>query len=133
MILPGSNRIQEERAPAPATSHRSLVMSEPLDWFASESGNRYDIWLPQGAYHVEAEDSDYLYYKAPGAVSQREMKFFSGQDTSTCDGGIFISRNAGSRYSSGAYIEYKDGKKMLLFYFDFRFTGQEGKRWHYEQ
>ena len=133
MILPGSNRIWEERTAVPATSQRSLVMSEPLDWFASENGERYDIWLPSGTYHVEAEDSDYLYYEAPERVSLGKRKFFSTQDSRTYDGGIFISESASSKYSSGAYIDYKDGQKLLLFYFDSRFTGQAGKRWHYEE
>jgi len=131
MILPQSNRIYEERTASPATAHRSLVMSEPLDWFASESGDRYDIWLPQGAYHVQAEDSDYLYYKAPERVSLGKTKFFSAQDSRTYDGGVFISKSASSKYSSGAYIDYEGGKKLLLFFFDFRFTGQEGRRWQY--
>lgn len=133
MILPGSNRISEERTPSPATSHRSLVMAEPLDWFASENGERYDIWLPPGPYHVEAEDSDYLYYRAPERVSLGKTKMFSAQDSRTAEGGIFISKNPASRYSSGAYIEFTDGKKQLLFQFDARFMGQEGKRWHYEE
>jgi hypothetical protein len=133
MILSGSNRIWEERNAPAATAQRTLVMSEPLDWFASENGDRYDIWLPPGAYHVEAEESDYLYYKAPERVSLGKTKFFSAQDSRTYDGGIFISKSASSKYSSGAYIDYEGGKKLLLFCFDFRFTGQEGKRWHYEE
>ncbi len=133
MILPQSNRIWEERAASTAIAHRSLVMSEPLDWFASENGDRHDIWLPQGTYHVEAEDHDYLYYKAPERVSLGQTKFFSAQDSRTYGGGIFISKSSGSKYSSGAYIDYEGGKKLLLFYFDSRFTGQEGKRWHYEE
>jgi hypothetical protein len=132
MVLPGSNRISEERTPAPATSQRSLVMSEPLDWFASENGDRFEIWLPQGAYHVEAEDNDYLFYRAPQEVSLGKTKLFSRQDSRTYEGGIFVSKNARSQYSSGAYIDHEDGKKLLLFHFDSRFTGQEGKRWHYE-
>src|SRR5208282_2754771 len=114
MILPQSNRIWEERTAPPATAHRSLVMSEPLDWFASESGDRYEIWLPQGSYQVEAEDSDYLYYKAPGKVSLGKTKFFSAQDSRTYEGGIFISKSTSSKYSSGAYIDYEGGKKLLL-------------------
>ena len=131
MILPQSNRIWEEHTASSATSHRSLVMSTSLDWFASESGDRYDIWLPPGAYHVEAEDSDYLYYKAPGRVSLGKTKFFSAQDSRTYDGGIFMSKSASSKYPSGAYIDYESGKRLLLFFFDWRFTGQEGKQWHY--
>jgi hypothetical protein len=133
MALPGTDRIWEERTVSPTTSPRSLAMSEPLDWFSSENGERYDIWLPSGAYHVEAEDSDYWFFKAPENVSLGKTKFFSDQESRTYAGGIFISRSTSSKYSSGAYIDYKDGKKLLLFYFDSRFTGQEGRRWHFEQ
>jgi major membrane immunogen (membrane-anchored lipoprotein) len=108
-----------------------LVMSAPLDWFASENGDRYDIWLPQGTYHIEAEDNDYRYYKAPGQVTLGKKKIFSAQNNMPQGGGIFFSKNAGCKYPSGAYVDFKDGEKLLVFYFDFRFTGQEGKRWHY--
>lgn len=108
-------------------------MAESLNWFASETGERYDIWLPSGAYRAEAEDSDYLYYRAPEKVSLGKTKMFSAQDSRTAEGGIFISKNPASKYSSGAYIEFTDGKKQLLFQFDARFTGQEEKRWHYEE
>jgi len=107
-------------------------MSEPLDWFASENGDRYDIWLSQGTYHVEAEDSDYWYFRAPGRVSLGKTKVFSKQDSRTYNGGIFISKKTNpNAHSSGAFIDYEGGRKLLLFVFDFRFTGQEGKRWHY--
>jgi hypothetical protein len=131
MILPQSNRIYEERTTSPATSDRQLILSAPLDWFASENGDRYDIFLPQGAYLVEAEDSDYLYYKAMARVTLGKKKLFSAQDNMPQGGGIFFSKSASSKYSSGAYVDYEDGKKLLIFFFDFRFTTQEGKRWHF--
>jgi hypothetical protein len=46
---------------------------------------------------------------------------------------IFISKGAGPKYSSGAYIDYVGGEKLMLFHFDSRFTGQEGKLWRYEE
>lgn len=132
MILPQSNRIWEERTVSSATAPRSLVMSEPLNWFASENGNRYDIWLPQGTYYVEAEDNDYWYFAAPGGVTMGKKKLFSAQDNMPQGGGIVISKKTNPKaYSSGAYVDYEGGRKLLVFYFDFRFTDQEGKRWHY--
>ena len=132
MVLPGSNRIYEERTATTASAHRTLVMSESLDWFASENLKRYEIWLSQGTYHVEAEDSDYLYFRAPEKVSLGKSAFFSKQDSRTYDGGIFISKNTNAKaYPSGAYIDYEGGRILLLFTFDARFTGQKGKRWHY--
>jgi hypothetical protein len=61
-----------------------------------------------------------------------KTKFFSKQDSRTYSGGIFVSKKTNPKaHSSGAYIDYEGGRKLLLFVFDSRFTGQEGKRWHY--
>jgi hypothetical protein len=87
--------------------------------------------LPQGIYHVEGQDDDYLYFQAPERVSLGKQKMSSEQDGKLYDGGIFISKKAGTKYSSGAYVDYENGKKLLLFFFDSRFTKQEGKSWHY--
>jgi hypothetical protein len=128
---PASNRIYEQRAASSASSQRMLVLTDPLDWHSTQDGGRYDIWLPQGIYHVEGQDDDYLYYLAPERVSLGKQKMSSEQDGKLYDGGIFISKNAGAKYSSGAYVDYDNGKKLLLFFFDSRFTKQEGKSWHY--
>ena len=125
------NRIYEQRAASPASSQRMLVLTDPLDWFSSQDGGRYDIWLPQGIYHVEGQDDDYLYYQAPERVSLGKQKMSSEQDGKLYDGGIFISKNTSAKYSSGAYVDYENGRKLLLFFFDSRFTKQEGETWHY--
>ena len=125
------NRIYEQRTALPASSQRMLVLSDSLDWSSIQDGGRYDIWLPQGIYHVEGQDDDYQYYQAPERVSLGKQKMSSDQDGKLYDGGIFISRNASSKYSAGAYVDYENGKKLLLFFFDSRFTKQEGKSWHY--
>ena len=97
-----------------------------------QDGGRYDILLPQGIYHVEGQDGDYLYYLAPERVSLGKQKMSSEQDGKLYDGGIFVSKNAGSKYSSGAYVDYENGNKLLLFFLTSRFTKQGGaKSWHY--
>ena len=128
---PPSNRIYEQRAALPASSQRILVMTDPFSWHSTQDGGRRDISLPQGIYHVEGQDDDYLYYQAPERVSLGKQKMSSEQDGKLYDGGIFISKHAGSKYSSGAYVDYENGKKLLLFSFGSRFTKQEGKSWHY--
>jgi hypothetical protein len=131
LFHPVSTRIYEARPASSASAQTVLVMSEQLDWHSSTNGDRYDILLPQGIYHVEARDDDYLYYQAPERVSLGKKKIFADQGTDGYDGGIFISRKAGSKYSAGAYIDFKSHNKLLLFFFDSRFTKQEGKSWHY--
>lgn len=130
LSLPGSSRIYEERVTQTATSEHMMVVSEPMVWTMSVDGNRYNFSLPIGTYSVTSRDEDYLYYTAPEPVSLGDAKLFANQDRRSYDGGIFIARNPRARYSSGAFID-QDGKKLLLLYFDARFTNQEGKRWHY--
>jgi hypothetical protein len=115
LILTGSDRIHEERTVTPVTAHRTLVMSEPLEWsMASSKYPYYAVWFPEGTYHLEAEDSDYWYFRAPEK------------------NGIFISKGTNPKaYSSGAYIDSEGGRMQLIYAFDARFTGQEGKGWHF--
>jgi hypothetical protein len=126
-----STRIYEERASMVATSQRLLILSEQINWSSTVKGYRYEIQLPQGVYHVEARDDDYWYYVAPQQVSLGKNKFFADQDSNALDGGIFISRHPGAKYASGAYVDFKHHHKLLLFFFDWRFTRKEGDQWHY--
>jgi hypothetical protein len=127
---PGTKRIWVDRVASPATSHRSLVMVGALDWFSEEKADRYDVVLPKGAYHVVAQDKDYLYYEAQDNLTLLHTTD-SDQDSRLFNGGIYLSQSPDSQYQYGAYIDYKNGHKLLIFSFDSRFMGQEGAGWHY--
>lgn len=127
---PGTQRIWIERAVSPFTSHRSLVMVGSLDWYSEEKIERYDVVLPKGDYHVVAQDKDYLYYEAQDNLSLLHT-VDSDQNSRLFNGGIYMARDPGSKYPYGAYIDYKNGHKLLVFSFDSRFMGQEGSVWRY--
>ena|ERR1700733_3210953 len=127
---PGTQRIWEERVVSPSTSHRSLVMVGSLDWFSEEKGERYDVVLPKGDYHLVAQDKDYVYYGAQDNLTLLHT-IDSDQKSRLFNGGIYVSQNPDSKYQYGAYIDFKNGHKLLIFCFDSRFMGQEGSQWHY--
>jgi hypothetical protein len=127
---PGTKRIWVERVVSPFTSHRSLVMVGALDWYSVEKADRYDVVLPKGTYRVVAQDKDYLYYETPDNLTLLHTTE-SDQNSRLFNGGIYLSRNPDSLYQYGAYIDYKNGHKLLVFSFDSRFMGQEGADWHY--
>jgi hypothetical protein len=127
---PGTKRIWVDRAVSPATSPRSLVMTGSLDWYSEEQSERYDVVLPKSTYHVVAQDQDYLYYQTQDNLTLLHTTD-SGQNSRLFNGGIYISRNPDSKYPYGAYIDYKNGDKLLIFSFDSRFMGEEGSIWHY--
>ena len=127
---PGTQRIWVERPVSPFTSHRSLVMVGSMDWYSAEKEMRYDVVLPKGEYRATARDKDYLYYEAQDNLTLLHTTD-SDQDSKLFNGGIFISQSPDSLYQYGAYIDYKNGHKLLVFSFDSRFMGQEGNQWHY--
>jgi hypothetical protein len=127
---PGTKRIWVERTVSPVTSQCSLVMVGSLDWYSEERAERYDVVLPKGNYRVAAQDQDYLYYEAQDNLSLLHTTDL-GQDSRLFNGGVYVSRNPASKYPYGAYIDFKNGQKLLVFSFDSRFMGQEGTQWHY--
>jgi hypothetical protein len=127
---PGTKRLWVERAVSPAASPRTLVMVGSLDWYSEEKGERYDVVLPKSTYRVVAQDQDYFYYETQDNLTLLHTTDL-GQNSRLFNGGIYLSRNAGSPYQYGAYVDYKNGHKLLIFSFDSRFMGQEGSNWHY--
>jgi hypothetical protein len=128
--FPGTKRIWVERTVSPLTSQRTLVMVGSLDWYSAEKVERYDVVLPKGSYRLVAQDQDYSYFEAQDNLSLLHTTD-EGQNSRLFNGGVFISRNAGSQYQYGAFIDFKKGHKLLVFSFDSRFMGQEGNQWHY--
>jgi hypothetical protein len=128
--FPGTARIWEERTVSTLTSTNSLVMTSPLDWYASDQTGRYDVILPKGNYHLDAQDKDYSYYETSDNLSLVHTTD-GDQNSRLFNGGIYISRNPDAPHPSGAFIDYKNGHKLLVFCFDSRFMGQEGAGWHY--
>ena len=133
MVLPWSNRIWQERTVEAATGQRSLVMHEPLNWFAVEMSDRYDVYLPKGSYRLVAEDTDFQYFEAPERFPSVVTKGSAKPSSRNLVGGIFVGKSGSkTSYPAGAYFDWEGGKKLLVMSFDFRFTSQEGKRWHFE-
>ncbi|MFT3868072.1 MAG: hypothetical protein QM715_06190 [Nibricoccus sp.] len=128
-VSPGTSRIWEERAVTHANHTQGLELKEPLNWFAKEFFDRYDVFLPAGKYVLESEDADYLYFGAPEKVGYVVAKSGVAPDSRQLAGGIFLAKADRSPYPAGAYIEWEGGKRLLLMRFDFAFTSQKGKRW----
>ena len=128
-ITPGSPRIWEERTVSNPVSSQGLELREPLNWFAKEFLDRYDIFLPAGKYVLEADDADYLYFGAPQKIGYVVAKSGALPDSRQLAGGIFLAKSDRAAHPAGAYIAWDDGKRLLLMRFDYAFTTQKGKRW----
>ena len=116
-------------------SERLLILQEPLTRNAHERGgmDRYDYHLLTGSYRLESEDSDYLYFEGASKITVVTQKTGQPQDSRDLSGGIFIAKQgSSSQYLGGAFIDWDNGKKLLLVTFDSDFFGAEGRFWHYQ-
>jgi hypothetical protein len=130
----GTPRIWQERVVAVVSSSKKLIISEPLSRSAHEGADRYDFHLPKGEYRLEAEDSDYLYYEGVEKIVLVVQKGYGQPEGRPQKGGIFIAKNRSASVNpGGAYVDWDDGKKLLLVTLDSDFFGVEGRFWHYEQ
>jgi len=110
---------------------RGLTLNEPMVWLDTLpviSPTR-GIRLPSGKYELEAEDSDYLYYRAPVPIEYRI--FHNGQVTSDryMPGGIYLSKAVISLVPAGAYMSSDDTHKTLTWKLGAEFTHAEGTKW----
>ena len=133
MKIQKSNRIFEERKVSSVPAKVSNVMftfQESNVWLASEHGDRYYVWMPQGIYHLVSEDNDYIYYEAPGGIKLGNKMLSTTTNTTPQVGGIFFNRHAGARYPSGAFVDFSDGEYLLVFCFDVLPMGWQGGGYH---
>ena len=130
----GTPRIWQERQIKTLESADRLILLTWVRRSAHESSDRYDIELLKGEYRLRAEDNNYLYYECQEKIHLVVQKAGKQADGRYMKGGIFIAKpQTNASYPGGAYIDWDDGKKLLLVSFDSDFFGFEGKCWHYER
>ena len=109
-----SNRIFEERKVTTVTTNALKAFfefTEPRVWLASEHGDRYYVWMPQGTYHLVATDSDYIYYKATDGIKLGSNRLSTANNMPQA-GGIFFNRHAGAKYPSGAFVDFSPNSEL---------------------
>jgi hypothetical protein len=112
-------------------SSRSLTLSEPMVWL--DAGPREPptrgVRLPAGQYALEAEDTNFLYYRSPEPIEYRI--FQNGQVTSTrfMPGGIYLSKAAVAFVPAGVYMSTDETHKTLTWKLGATFLQSEGKTW----
>ncbi|RYD65737.1 MAG: hypothetical protein EOP83_06750 [Verrucomicrobiaceae bacterium] len=103
--------------------HQSMVLMSQGDLTRNGKGLR----LPAGIYLIEAQDSEYDYYRAPAKVEYRVVS--NGKvDQRFIPGGIALPKRT---FGTGA-VYITDGpanQRMLTRALGGEFLGQEGKTW----
>jgi hypothetical protein len=124
-------RISEERAATTISTSSNLELADDLHvWAVDGGGKKYNLYLPKGIYVAAAEDNQYVYYKAPSKIGMSVKELLVAEDARQMQGGIFLAKDLKlSKYSAGGYIDWTDGKMLLVMSFPPSFMREEGEKW----
>lgn len=124
-------KIWEERVATSISTPSGLELIDDLHvWAVEGGGKRYNLYLPKGIYVAAAEDDGYVYYKAPAKIGLSVKELLAAEDARQFKGGIFVAKGLQpSKYSAGGYIDWTDGKMLLVMAFPPSFMREEGEKW----
>lgn len=124
-----------ERAVQPA--HETTVHLEfrrPVLWI---NGPRelasQGVALPKGPYPLEAEDSSYLYFRAPGKISLRRIQDGEAAGGETRDGGVALAKAPFNPIQAVVYVDLRTGVKQQALLLGASFLELEGRDWTREE
>lgn len=109
----------------------TLTLNEPEVWLDGDIVRpaTKGIRLPSGEYVLEAEDADYLYYRAPERFEYRIFQDGQVKDARFLQGGIYMSKAFIALAPAGAYLSSDDTKKTLIWKLGADFLRSEGTKW----
>ena len=106
----------------------SLTLREPMVRLDAARATR-GIRLPSGDYVLEAEDADYLYYRAPERIEFRIFADGQVQKQGFIPGGIYVSKAFIALVPAGVYQTSDDTHKTLIWKLGADFLRDEGTKW----
>lgn len=122
----------EEREVTPVSdAGRTVTLSEPIVWLdAPGLSATKGVKLPMGDYPIEAEDSEYLYFKAPGPIELRLLEEGAPVDGPDMSGGLALGKGALFPVVSPAvYVDVDSTRRMLVMKLGYDFMQMRGKQW----
>ena len=125
------NPVTNESRAVTATSdqNKTIQFKESMVWYDKATNPTKGILFPDGMYTLEAEDTDYLYFRAP---RQFDYRFFTnGEETDRklINGGLYLSKTFLTAVPAGAYISIDDTNKTLTWKLGGDFLLMEGEKW----
>jgi hypothetical protein len=84
--------------------------------------------LPEGTYALEAEDVDYLYFRAPRPIELRVLDHGQPVHGRDVPGGLAIAKGF-SMVPAATYIDAEPGTKTLVFKHGGEFLSMRGSKW----
>lgn len=119
----------DDRIVKPLIVQKKIVtFKESIVWYDQNPPTR-GVLFPEGDYPIEAEDGEYLYFKAPKELEYRIFKNGEVIDGRLIPGGMCLNKNLFSMIPAGAYMTVNSSKKTLTFKLGRDFQRMEGNKW----
>lgn len=106
---------------------KAAIFNQTLLWYDVEAAPNKTIEFPKGTYFLEAEDANFLYFKAP--ISPEYREYYDGKITNSGlkTGGLCLAKSGFSAY---AYVlGDTPEEKILVWNLGNRFLKLEGSIW----
>ncbi len=123
--------VAEERSVVATTDPaRILTLKEPGVWLNGPTSTATKgIRLPAGQYILEAEDGDFLYFRAPAPIGMRRLQRGQTLDGPDMPGGLALHKKIPLFPAAATYVDVSPGRKMLVFEHGSEFLRERGTLW----
>ncbi len=127
--LPTTNPVMSEEKIVVTTEDESktITLNEPQVWFDGYQKNS-GVMLPKGIYQLEAQDSEYLYFRAPLNIEFRSLNVTPTQQEFV-KGGIALAKNSLNIIPAGIYKSIQSDEKVLSWKLGNHFLRMEDDNW----
>lgn len=138
---PGCSLIQldpvtaDERSVVPVSAgSKTVTFVEPVVWLdAPGKLASRGVRLPPGVYRLEAENDQYLYFRAPQPIEMRVLKDGQIVDGRDIPGGLALAKGTLNPVPAVTYIDVDQNRKMHVMKHGFDFIQMRGKQWRQDE
>jgi hypothetical protein len=129
-VLPMSPLVNEAHVVTPLINQTNVVVfKEPEVWYDQAFAPTRGIRFPEGTYQLEAEDSEYRFFRAPSQLEYRVLQTGKVTDDHFMPGGLCLSKRAFDLVPAGAYLFVDEHTNVLTWKLGRNFMNMEGGRW----
>jgi hypothetical protein len=121
------------RSVAAVSDHaKTVTFREGMVWCHGPTGKQC-VRLPEGVYAIEAEDADFLYFRAPVPLDFRVLDRPGPDSQRNIPGGLALVKSFAKTLAlqvvAEIYIDAGGQQKMLVQKLGGDFGGMEGAKW----
>jgi hypothetical protein len=130
-VLPMSPLAHEVHVVTPLTNQTNVVVFKEAEvwWYEQALAPTQGIRFPEGTYQLEAEDSEYLFFRAPSQIEYRVLQNGKVTDDRFVTGGLCLSKKTFDLVPAGAYSFVDEHADVLTWKLGRDFMNMEGGRW----